>query len=73
MKGLKKIRKEKKYSQLKVAFALSISREALSHYENGKRSPDVDMLVKMSDYFDVSIHYLITGEEFKSKITPKQI
>ena len=72
MKGLKKIRKEKKYSQLKVAFALSISREALSHYENGKRSPDVDMLVRMSDYFDVSVHYLITGEEFKPRMPRKQ-
>lgn len=68
MKGLKEIRKKKGYSQLKVAFALSISREALSYYENGKRSPDTDMLVKMSEYFDVSIHYLITGKEFQSRV-----
>lgn len=46
---------------------LSISREALSYYENGKRSPDIDMLVRLSQYFDVSIDYLITGQEFKSK------
>ena len=72
MIGLKRIRKDRKYSQLKVSFALSISREALSHYENGKRSPDLDMLVKMSDYFDVSIHYLITGEEFKPRIPTKK-
>lgn len=62
--GLKEIRKKKKYSQLKVALALSITREALSFYENGKRSPDVDMLVKMSKYFNVSIDYLISGKEF---------
>lgn len=68
MIGLSKIRKEKGYSQLKVAFALNISREALSYYENGKRSPDLQMLVKMSDYFDVSIHYLITGKEFTSRL-----
>lgn len=65
MIGLKLIRKQKKYSQLKVANDLSISREALSYYENGKRSPDTDMLIKLSNYFNVSIHYLITGEEFK--------
>lgn len=63
--GLKMIRKQKKYSQLKVAMDLSISREALSHYENGKRSPDVDMLLKLSQYFNVSIDFLITGKEFK--------
>ena len=61
--GLKAIRKHKKYSQLKVAMDLSISREALSYYENGKRSPDVEMLLLLSQYFGVSIDYLITGKE----------
>lgn len=63
--GLKQIRKKKGYSQLKVSLDLNISREAISFYENGKRSPDVDMLVMLSKYFNVSIDYLITGEEFK--------
>ena len=66
MIGLKRIRKQRQLSQLKVAMDLSISREALSYYENGKRSPDVDMLVKMSRYFHVSIDYLILGEDAKS-------
>lgn len=61
MIGLKELRKRKKLSQLKVAMDLSISREALSYYENGKRSPDIDMLVKLSKYFNVSIDYLIFG------------
>ena len=63
--GLKMIRKQKKFSQLKVAMDLNISREALSHYENGKRSPDVQMLRYLSNYFNVSIDFLINGEEFK--------
>ena len=67
MIGLKNIRKQKNYNQLKVAMDLSISREALSHYENGKRSPDVSMLVAFSEYFNVSIDYLITGKEFEKK------
>lgn len=65
--GLKEIRKKKGFSQLKVAMDLSISREALSYYENGKRSPDIQMLLILSDYFDVSIDYLIRGKEFVSK------
>ncbi len=67
MKGLKTIRKRKGYSQLKVAFDLCISREALSYYENGKRSPDIHMLCRMSEYFNVSIDFLIRGEEFVKK------
>ena len=65
--GLKIIRKQKKLNQLKVALDLNISREALSHYENGKRSPDVEMLRKLSDYFNVSIDFLINGEEFTKR------
>ena len=67
MKGLREIRKNKKLNQLQVAMALNISREALSHYETGKREPSLSLLVQMSNYFNVSIHFLITGEEFEKK------
>ena len=63
--GLKMIRKQKKYSQLKVAMDLNISREALSYYENGKRSPDLQMLRILSSYFGVSIDFLVNGREFE--------
>lgn len=65
--GLKMARKQRKLNQLKVALDLNISREALSHYENGKRSPDVEMLRKLSKYFDVSIDFLVNGKEFDDK------
>ena len=65
--GLKIIRKQKNLNQLKVALDLNISREALSHYENGKRSPDIDMLRKLSEYFNVSIDFLINGKEFMKR------
>ncbi len=67
MIGLKEIRLKKGYSQLKVAMDLSISREALSYYENGKRSPDITMLCTLSEYFDVSIDYLINGKDFSKR------
>ena len=67
MIGLKNIRKKRNLNQQKVAMDLNISREALSYYENGKRDPDVEMLLKFSDYYNVSIDYLIRGEEFTKK------
>ena len=67
MVGLREIRKKKGYTQLKVAMDLSISREALSYYENGQRSPDLQMLLLLSQYFDVSVDYLITGKNFTPK------
>lgn len=72
MIGLREIRKKKGLSQLKVAMDLSISREALSYYENGKRSPDIAMLVKMSAYFNASIDYLIRGKEFEEIVLAKE-
>lgn len=63
--GLKKIRKEKGFSQLKVALDLNMSREALSYYENGKRNPDLQTLKLFSKYFNVSIDFLINGKDFE--------
>lgn len=63
--GLKKIRKEKGLSQLKVALDLNMSREALSYYENGKRNPDIQTLKLFSKYFNISIDYLINGKDFE--------
>lgn len=68
MIGLYTIRKKKGYSQLKVAMDLNISRESISYYENGMRCPNLEMLVQLSEYFNVSIHYLITGKEFNKNI-----
>ena len=67
MEGLKIIRKTRNLNQQRVALDLNISREALSYYENGKREPSFDLLIKMSEYFDVSIDFLITGKEFTKK------
>lgn len=67
LKGLREIRKKKKYSQVKVALEMNMSRETLSRYETGARNPDIETLVKFSDYYNVSIDYLIRGEEFKKK------
>ena len=65
--GLRIIRKKKNLNQLKVAMDLSISREALSHYENGKRNPDRQMLKRLSEYFGVSIDFLVNGKEYNDR------
>lgn len=65
--GLRIIRKQKGYNQLKVAMDLNLSREALSHYENGRRNSDIALLKAFSEYFNVSIDFLITGKELVKK------
>lgn len=51
-------------SQLQLAQRLSISPSALGMYEQSRRTPSLDTLVSMSQIFNVSLDYLITGTEF---------
>ena len=67
MVGLREIRKKRNLNQQRVALDLNNTREPLSHYENGRRDPSLAMLVRLSEYFNVSIDYLITGHEFQKR------
>lgn len=42
-----------------MAEILHISRQSYNFYENGQREPKIDMLLKMADYFGVSVDYLL--------------
>lgn len=53
------LRTENGLSQKQVANDLNISQGLLSHYENGKRECNLNLLVKIADYFDVSCDYLL--------------
>lgn len=58
-----KLRKAKGLSQYDLADRLGFSRGKLSNYEQGSRQPDYDTLKKIADFFEVSLDYLITGNE----------
>ena len=57
--NLRKIRKEKGISQLKLALDLNTNQNTISRYETGEREPGINELIKLADYFDVSIDYLV--------------
>lgn len=46
-----------------VSKATGVSNMTLSDWKNGKSTPKADKLQKIADFFDVSIDFLITGEE----------
>jgi len=56
---LKLLRKEKDVMQKDVANFLDISSSAYGFYEQGKRTPTSDIIVKLAKYFDVSTDYLL--------------
>lgn len=58
-KRLAELRKEKKITQRELSDKLNISKSSLAMYETDKRQPPNDVLVKLADYFDVSVDYLL--------------
>ena len=63
---IKYLRYKKSISQSKLAEDLNISRVSMSYYETGSRCPDIDLLIKMADYFDCSLDYLTSRSDIKS-------
>ena len=60
---LKELRISKGISQLKLAMDLSMNQNSISRYENGQREADYATLIRIADYFDVSIDYLLGRTE----------
>ena len=56
---LKALRKQKKISQLKLAMDLDMCQNTVSRYETGEREADYATLIRIADYFNVSIDYLL--------------
>ena len=65
MKKIKELRQSKDITQQKLADILGVSRSAIATWESGGSEPDNNMLIKIADYFGVSIDYLLdyTGRE----------
>lgn len=59
MNNLKQIRNSKNLLQTKVAMDLSITQETVSSYETGRVLPSSDMLIRLADYYNTSVDYLL--------------
>ena len=58
-KRLKELRIEKGLSQQKLGELLGFCNQTISFWENGCREPDLDTLVQIAQYFEVSIEELL--------------
>lgn len=69
-KNIKRLRNAKGLSQEQLAAELHISRQAVSHWENDRTQPDIDMLEKLSEVFDAPIEEIIYGERRQTTLEP---
>ena len=58
-KRMRKLRKKNYYTQADVAKALGVSPSAIGMYEQDRRVPDKETLLKICDFFDVSSDYML--------------
>ena len=56
---IKELRREKRVTQLKMALDLHLTQNTISRYETGEREPGIAELIRIADYFSVSIDYLV--------------
>ena len=56
---LREIRKQRGYTQQKVALDLNLTQNSISRYESGVREADYKLLIRFADYYNVSIDYIL--------------
>ena len=60
---LKSLRATKGISQVKLAEQMGVTQGTVGKWETNRRIPDVEMLRKLSNYFSVSIDYLLDNDQ----------
>lgn len=66
MKNLKVLRKQQNISMKKLGEIIGVAESTISLYESGKRQPDKDTLIRIADYFCVSVDYLLGATDKKN-------
>ena len=63
---LKLLRKKHGYTQVSLAETLGVSKGTVAMWETGKRTPDFETLIKLSDLFDVRTDYILGKSNYAS-------
>lgn len=61
---LRELRIEKGLSQQELGVLVNVSKMAVSHWENGHSEPSVAQLIFLSNYFEVTVDYLVGKVDF---------
>lgn len=67
IKNLKYLRNREKVSQQQLAEVIGISQQSVNKYENHNIEPDISTLIKIADYFNTSVDFLIGNTDIDHK------
>lgn len=69
---LKELRSLFGVSQQKLADAVFVTQSSINKYENHNIEPEIAILIRIADYFNTSVDYLIGHTEVRNRIEPTQ-
>lgn len=69
---LKELRNEKGLTQEQFAEIVNVSNRTVSRWENGNNLPDLDILIQISDFYEIDLRQLLDGER-KSENMNKEL
>jgi len=72
MNRIRELREKASLRQIDVAKATGIDQKTLSNYETEKTYPDSYSLIRLADFFDVTIDYLVCRDDGKAIFDKKQ-
>lgn len=68
LKNMRVLRDEYNISQQKLAEAIGVTQPSINKYENHDIEPDITTLIKIADFFDTSVDYVIGHTHIRRKI-----
>lgn len=63
METMRRLRRAKGITMKELGEKVGCAESTISQYENGKRAPDFETLLKISEELETSVDYLLTGRE----------
>ncbi len=73
LKNLKLLREEIGTTQKQLADAVGVSQQSINKYENHNIEPDIETMIKISDYFRTSVDYLVGNTSIRRKVESTQL
>lgn len=67
LKNLKQLRAEKGISQQKLACEIGMSQQSINGYENSGVEPDISTLIRIADFFETTVDYIIEHCDMRDK------
>lgn len=68
LKNLKVLREEAGITQKQLADSIGVSQQSINKYENHNIEPDIATLIRIAEYFNTSVDYVVGHSEIRRKI-----